>query len=64
MQIHTIVMKKNQWLTIDIKADSEEEALSIAKEDPDTFEEFGMEECDPKYEFEIQKKHSTGAFKP
>jgi len=64
MTKHVVIAKKTTWMWVEIEASSEEEALQIAKDDPDQFDEFGTDECDPQYKFEIQKKYSTGALKP
>lgn len=56
MPKYNVIAKKTQKLLLEIEADSEEDALQMAEDDPDQFEEFDLDVDDgPEYKFEIEK---------
>lgn len=55
MPKYWVIGTRIEKLGMEIEAASEDEAIQIAKGDPDQFDEFGMDECDADWSFEIEK---------
>ena len=53
MEEFWVVATKIEKIGVQIDADSEEDAKRIAAENPDWFDEYGMEEEDPVWNFEV-----------